>query len=106
MNYLTIREFSDNSEEIRLRVEAGEDFVITRNGVPIALLVPTQPQEVEFALRALRLSRFGSVVWRMQEQSKAEGRARLGDDRLQAEIAVARADAVGGSTGAGFKPCG
>src|SRR5690606_12312105 len=57
MDYITVRELRETSGEIRQRVEAGEEFDITRNGKPFALLVHTEPAAVEDRLRALRLSR-------------------------------------------------
>ena len=38
MDYVTVRELREKSGEIWQRVEAGEEFVITRNGKPFALL--------------------------------------------------------------------
>ena len=59
MDYVTVRELREKSGEIWQRVEAGEEFVVTRNGKPFALLVHTEPAAVEDKLRALRLQAFG-----------------------------------------------
>jgi prevent-host-death family protein len=37
------RELRNDSGEIMRRVEAGEAFVVTRNGVPVGKLVPLRP---------------------------------------------------------------
>ena len=52
MDYVTVRELREKSGEIWQRVEAGEEFVVTRNGKPFALLVHTEPAAVEDKLRA------------------------------------------------------
>jgi len=62
MDYVTVRALRENSGEIWQRIEAGEEFVITRNGKPFALLVHTEPQAVAAHLRALRLSRMAELV--------------------------------------------
>ncbi|GAA1712085.1 hypothetical protein GCM10009765_71540 [Fodinicola feengrottensis] len=38
------RELRNDNASIMTRVEQGESFVVTRNGVPIADLIPHQPQ--------------------------------------------------------------
>ncbi len=38
------RELRNNNADILNRVEAGESFVVTRNGVPVADVVPHVPQ--------------------------------------------------------------
>lgn len=50
---ITQREFRNSSGEIMRRVDDGESFVVTRNGVPVAELAP---------LRRLRFVRSESVV--------------------------------------------
>lgn len=90
MDYVTVRELRDKSGEIWQRVEAGEEFVVTRNGKPIALLVHTEPTDVEEHLRALRAARFGAVVRRIQQDALASGAAELTEAEIQAEIDAAR----------------
>jgi prevent-host-death family protein len=90
MDYVTVRELRDKSGEIWQRVEAGEEFVVTRNGKPFALLVHTEPQAVEDRLRALRLSRLGELVQAIQADALASGASRLTEEEIQAEIDAAR----------------
>lgn len=93
MDYVTVRELREKSGEIWQRVDAGEEFVITRNGKPFALLVGTQPQAVEDTVRALRLARMGELVRQLQAESLANGTDRLTQEDIQAEIDAARAEA-------------
>lgn len=90
MDFVTVRELRDRSGDIWQRVEAGEEYVVTRNGKPIALLVPTAPTEVEERLRALRLASFGATVRRIQQQAAANGAAALTEADIQREIDAVR----------------
>lgn len=90
MDYVTVRELREKSGEIWQRVEAGEEFVVTRNGKPFALLVHTEPSEVEAALRAHRAARLGAVVTRIQAHARETGADKLSDEEIQAEIDAVR----------------
>jgi prevent-host-death family protein len=90
MDYVTVRELREKSGEIWQRVEAGEEFVITRNGKPFALLVHTEPTAVEDRLRALRLSRMAELARAIQGDAQASGASLLTDEDIQEEIDAAR----------------
>lgn len=92
MDFVTVRELREKSGEIWQRVGAGEEFVVTRNGKPFALLVHTEPGEVETVLRAHRAARFGAALSRLQVQARDSGADRLTDEEIQAEIDAARAE--------------
>lgn len=100
MDYVTVREMREKSGEIWQRVEAGEEFVVTRNGKPIALLVHTEPAEVEERLRLLRAAQFGSVVRRIQQHAQASGADLLTEEDIEAEIDAARREATTPGPGA------
>ncbi len=90
MDYVTVRELREKSGEIWQRVEGGEEFVVTRNGKPIALLVHTEPSAVEDKLRALRLQAFRRVWDALARQAQASGAADMTEEEIQAEIDAAR----------------
>ena len=93
MDYVTVRELREKSGDVWQRVEGGEEFVITRNGKPFALLVHTAPQAVEDTLRALRLSRLGDTVKAIQAEAQAKaasGTSRLTSAAIQVEIKAVR----------------
>lgn len=90
MDYVTVRDLREKSGEIWQRVEAGEEFVVTRNGKPIALLVHTELTAVEDRLRALRLGRLAELVRAIQADARASGASLLTDEELQTEIASSR----------------
>jgi antitoxin (DNA-binding transcriptional repressor) of toxin-antitoxin stability system len=90
MDYVTVRELHEKSGEIWQRVEAGEEFVVTRNGKPFALLIHTEPSAVDETLRALRLQAFSRAWKTLSEQAQASDAADLTDEEIQAEIDAAR----------------
>ena len=100
MDYVSADDLGGKPDEIWKRVEAGEEFVITRDGRPFALLVPTRPDDVDKHLRALRTARFGAAFERLQAQARASGADQLTDAEIQAEIDAVRAErrrSAGGS---------
>lgn len=90
MDYVTVRELREKSGEIWQRVEGGEEFVVTRNGKPIALLVHTEPTQVEDSLRALRLRAFGRAWDELSQQARAGGAAALTAEEINAEVKATR----------------
>lgn len=92
MDYVTVRELREKSGAIWQRVEAGEEFVVTRNGKPFAVLLHTQPNAVERTLRAHRAARFGEVLDQLQAQARASGSDQLTDDEIEDEIKAARSE--------------
>jgi prevent-host-death family protein len=106
MDYVTVRELREKSGQIWQRVEAGEEFVVTRNGRPFALLVHTEPGDVERALRAHRGARFGAALERVQAQARASGAADLTHVEIQAEIDAVRRERVARASGVKSGPRG
>ena len=53
------RELRNESGEIMRRVEAGESFVVTRNGVPVGELVPIRPRR--FVPAAIAIAAFAGA---------------------------------------------
>jgi len=90
MDFVTVRELREKSGDVWQRIEGGEEIVVTRNGKPFALLLATQPSELEEMLRAHRAARFGAVVKRMQAQAKKSGADQMTDEQIQAEIDAVR----------------
>lgn len=98
MDFVTVRELRAESGRVWERIAAGEEIVLTRNGKPFALLLPTEPADLETVLRAHRAARLGAAVRRLRDQARARGTARLSGGAIQAEIDAVRrqrASAVG-----------
>ena len=92
MDFVSVDELGEESDEVWRRVEAGEEFIVTRDREPFALLVPTRPSEVDKQLRLLRAARFGAALEKMQAQAKASGADQLTDEEIQAEIDAVRTE--------------
>lgn len=90
MDYITADDLASPSEAIWRRVQAGEEFIVTRAGEPIALLVRTDPESLHEQLQALRPIRFGELVRRIQAYAVAIGADQITDKEIQAEIDAAR----------------
>jgi prevent-host-death family protein len=90
MDYVTVRELRAESGKVWERVEAGEEIVVTRNGKPFAIMVPTKPSEVEDKLRALRAASFGIALRNVQRRAAETGANKMTLQEINAEIAAAR----------------
>ena len=97
MVYVTVRELRAESGKVWERVAAGEEIVVTRNGKPFALLLHTEPSEVEAALRAYRTARFGAVLDRIQTYAEDKGLDKITAKEIEAEIAAVRKERKTGS---------
>jgi antitoxin (DNA-binding transcriptional repressor) of toxin-antitoxin stability system len=90
MDFVTVRELRSESAKVWDRLEAGEELVITRNGKPFALLVHTEPSQVEERLRALRWARFDQLLAEQHRRAADLGLDAMTHDEIDAEIAAAR----------------
>ena len=90
MDFVTVRELRAESAKVWERLEAGEEIVVTRNGKPFAVLVHTEPRELEATLRAVRAERFAANVRRMQREAVEKGLDEMSMEEIDAEIAAVR----------------
>lgn len=60
---ITLRDANQRLSRCVREVEAGEEFVITRNGRPVARLVPAGGKRVLTAKQEAALARLGSTDW-------------------------------------------
>ncbi|MBI4756024.1 MAG: type II toxin-antitoxin system prevent-host-death family antitoxin [Betaproteobacteria bacterium] len=90
MDFVTVRELRAESGKVWQKVEAGEEIVVTRNGKPFALLVPTAPTELEDKLRALRWARFDRLISEQHKRSVEHGLDKMTMEEIDAEVAMAR----------------
>lgn len=72
------RELRNDSGEIMRRVEAGESFVVTRNGVPVGELVPIRPRR--FVPTAIAAAAFAGADPIDAEQFRRDVDAHLDQD--------------------------
>jgi len=90
MDFVTARELRAESARVWEKLEAGEEIVVTRNGKPFAVLVHTEPQELEATLRALRWARFDRLLAEQHKRAAELGLDKMTMDEIDAEIAAAR----------------
>jgi antitoxin (DNA-binding transcriptional repressor) of toxin-antitoxin stability system len=90
MEFITVGELRTNSTKVWDQIAAGKEFVITRDGMPFALLVPTKPSEVENDLRALRGARFAAALKETHRHAVETGLDKMTLEEINAEIAAAR----------------
>lgn len=85
MKTITQREFRNNSAAVMDAVEAGETYIVTRNGVEVAEVRPVARRRrlsaEELVERARRLPRVDHVQMR-READELFGEDRIGDDDL------------------------
>jgi|GEM_PF-4902141 len=62
MDFVTVGELGSKSVQVWGKFEAGEEMVVTRNGKPFAILVHTDPSELEETLRAFA-GRASTACW-------------------------------------------
>jgi len=60
---ISLREANQGFSRCIREVEAGEEFVITRNGQPVARLIPTGGKRVLTREQEAALERLGSTNW-------------------------------------------
>jgi len=90
MDFVTVRELRAESAKVWAKIEAGEEVVITRNGKPFALLLNTNPEELESTLRAVRGQRFEATLRKMQAHAEQQSLSNMTMEEIDAEIALAR----------------
>lgn len=90
MKHMSVRELRKKTEELCRHMEAGEVFVVTRNGRPFAMLLPAEPGEVAAMIRSHRAARLDAVVTRIQARAHDTGADQLTEAQVQAEIDAAR----------------
>jgi prevent-host-death family protein len=90
MDFVTVRELRAESAKVWEKLEAGEEVVITRNGKPFALLVHTEPSELEEQLRALRWAHFDRLLAEQHKRAVESGLDKMTQEEIDAEIAAAR----------------
>jgi antitoxin (DNA-binding transcriptional repressor) of toxin-antitoxin stability system len=70
---ITQRELRSDSGEIMRRLEAGETFIVTRNGVPVGELTPLRRHRFVAAEAAVRLFRAAPPVDYRQFRANLDG---------------------------------
>ncbi len=99
MDFVTLREFRTHPGKVWEKLAKEGDLVVTRNGKPFAILIPTSPTGLEDDLQALRRARFGKALAAIRADAKRKGLDRMTMDEINAEIKAAREEARREKTG-------
>lgn len=73
MDFITVGQMRTDSARAWDKIAAGEELVILRKGKPIAIIVATQPSEVDNMLRALRAASFDAALKKKHRHAAATG---------------------------------
>ncbi|MDN5347669.1 MAG: hypothetical protein PWP65_1233 [Clostridia bacterium] len=90
MKFITVRDLRSRPTHVWKRLNQEENLVVTSNGRPVALLTSINDDSLEDTLAAIRRSRALMAVSRMQEESVAQGRDKISEEEIEAEIKAVR----------------
>jgi antitoxin (DNA-binding transcriptional repressor) of toxin-antitoxin stability system len=82
MNYLAVKDLK-KTKELWKSLEREKELIITRDGMPRALLVSISPEMVEEVLTEVRKALFSASVGRIRRKSREQP---LGPDTIEKEI--------------------
>ncbi len=91
MKFLKTRDLRQKTAEVLQNIK-DEEYVITSNGKPVALLSAVDDDDLELQLQAIRRARAELAVYNMQRQAIDQQLDRLTEDEIAAEVKAARRD--------------
>lgn len=68
MSYIQVKDLK-KSKELWERLEKERELVITKDGLPKAIIIGIEPDELESSLREIRRSLFSAAVGRVRRQT-------------------------------------
>ena len=89
MKFVTVRDLRGKTSELWKELEQERELVVTSNGKPIAILSATDEDSFEECLWALRRSRAGDALARLQRAASERGLT-MTSDEIDAEIRKSR----------------
>jgi prevent-host-death family protein len=90
MRFVTVRELRSKSAEVWRRLSHEGELVVTSNGRPIAILMPTDDRTLEDSLKQVRAAQAARAMALLQRGSTRRGTDRLSLAAINAEISAAR----------------
>ena len=91
MKFVTVRDLRGKTSELWKELEQARELVVTNNGKPIAILSATDEDSFEECLWALRRSRAGDALARLQRDASERGLHTLAAAEVDSEIQQSRA---------------
>jgi prevent-host-death family protein len=89
MKFLSTRELRNRPGYVR-ELAQKDDLVLTVNGLPIAILLGVEEDELEETARAIRQAKAQLALSRMRKQAAWRGTDRMSVSAIDAEIRAAR----------------
>ena len=90
MKFVTVRDLRGRSAQVWEQLAKEQELVVTSNGKPIAIMTSTDEDSFERALREVRRARALQAISELQQRSVEQGREKLTDEEIDAEIAATR----------------
>ena len=90
MKTVTVRDFRTRPRQVREALQQEQEAVLTVNGRPVALLIPTDAGTIDQTVETIRRARALEALRAIRQESLAAGRARLTASEVEAVIARTR----------------
>jgi antitoxin (DNA-binding transcriptional repressor) of toxin-antitoxin stability system len=90
MRFVTVRDFRTKSSEIWKTLPEEQEMVVTNNGKPVALLIPTTDRDVFDLIQDIAGRRAMAAMGESQRISKENGNDKMTLEEINEEIAAAR----------------
>ena len=90
MRFITVGDLRTKSAEFWRDLDEEREMVVTRNGRPVAILLPVDEASLEASLRALRRARAIDAVHGMQRGSAQRGTDAMTMGNVDAEVTDVR----------------
>ena len=86
MKFITVRDFRTSPAQIWKQLPNEQEFIITNNGKPIALLTPLTDETLEETIKTIRKAKALNSIQKMQEISIQRGTNTLLEEDIEKEI--------------------
>lgn len=86
MKFITVRDFRTSPAQIWKQLPSEQEFIITNNGKPIALLTPLTDETLEETIKTIRKAKTLKSIQKMQEISVKKGTNALSEEDIEKEI--------------------
>lgn len=90
MEFLSVRDFRQNSAHVWKLLAEQNDLVVTSNGKPIAILSAASESNLEESLAAIRAARANIALTALQTTASIAGLDGLSEKEIQAEVKATR----------------
>ena len=90
MKTVTVRDFRTRPRQVREALQQEQEAVLTVNGRPVALLIPTDAGTIDQTVETIRRARGLQALRAIRQESLAAGRARVAASEIEAVIAKTR----------------